>query len=108
LENWDHHFAALQKVADLLADNGAANRQAQEAFVAVNQVKFHPPVNLPRQIFCSGANYREHVIDLIVDQGGGLDTKGMSADERRAYATRLMDERAARGLLIFFPRRLRR
>jgi 2-keto-4-pentenoate hydratase/2-oxohepta-3-ene-1,7-dioic acid hydratase in catechol pathway len=49
----------------------------------------------PRQIICAGANYRKHVVDILVDQrlipGGGSD-----AEKRRA-AERLMDHRASRG-----------
>jgi 2,4-diketo-3-deoxy-L-fuconate hydrolase len=101
LENWDNNLTALERAADLLGDGRTANGPEQAAFVAVDQLKLHPPVKLPRQIFCSGANYRKHVIDLIVDHAGP-DTKGMSTDERRAYATKMMDERAARGTPYFF------
>jgi 2-keto-4-pentenoate hydratase/2-oxohepta-3-ene-1,7-dioic acid hydratase in catechol pathway len=64
----------------------------------------HPPVNLPRQIFCSGANYKKHVIDLIIDEGGGPMTENMTAEERRAWATRMMDDRAANGYPYMFSK----
>ncbi len=51
---------------------------------------------LPNQLLGAGANYRKHVIDLIVDKGAGL-TEEMTPAERRTHAVALMDERAATG-----------
>jgi 2-keto-4-pentenoate hydratase/2-oxohepta-3-ene-1,7-dioic acid hydratase in catechol pathway len=48
-------------------------------------------------VFCSGANYKKHVIDLIVDEGGGPSSETMTTEERRAWATKMMDDRAANG-----------
>jgi 2,4-diketo-3-deoxy-L-fuconate hydrolase len=103
LENWDNNLTALERAAELLRDGRPTKGPEQAAFVAVDQLKLHPPVKLPRQIFCSGANYRKHVIDLIVDHAGP-DTKGMTTEERRDYATKMMDERAARGAPYFFSK----
>ena len=88
LENWDANFATLQSAVPSL---GKANA------LPLHQLKIHPPVNLPRQVFCSGANYKKHVIDLIVDEGGGPASENMTTEERRAWATKMMDERAATG-----------
>jgi 2-keto-4-pentenoate hydratase/2-oxohepta-3-ene-1,7-dioic acid hydratase in catechol pathway len=68
------------------------------------QLRTHPPVNLPRQVFCSGANYKKHVIELIVDEGGGPMTESMTAEERRAWATKMMDDRAANGYPYMFTK----
>ena len=97
LENWDKNFRVLQQAADLLSLDDVAN----DFSVPVDQLTVHPPIELPRQIFCCGANYRKHVIDLITDQGGP-DTEGMSKEERRVYVTRQMDERASKGSPYFF------
>lgn len=97
LENWPANFNALQQiVAALSADSN------QVHFTPVDQLHVYPPVYMPRQILCSGANYKKHVVDLIVDQGGGPETAGMSAAERRTFATALMDKRAREGAPYIF------
>jgi 2,4-diketo-3-deoxy-L-fuconate hydrolase len=55
----------------------------------------------PENLFCAGANYRKHVIDLIVDQA---PRPGESTDkeERRKAATAMMDRRAAQGKPFVF------
>jgi 2-keto-4-pentenoate hydratase/2-oxohepta-3-ene-1,7-dioic acid hydratase in catechol pathway len=58
-------------------------------------------VYLPRQIFCSGANYKKHVVQIIVAQSM-TETQHMTAEERRAYGVQKMDERAATGTPYFF------
>ncbi len=99
LNDWEHNFAALQRAAQALAE-ASAPELAREA-VAVESLVFHPPVNLPRQIFCSGANYKKHVVDIIVAQTME-ETKHMNPEERRAYGTQKMEERAAKGTPFFF------
>ncbi|WP_114955082.1 fumarylacetoacetate hydrolase family protein [Sphingosinicella terrae] len=51
---------------------------------------------MPDNLFGAGANYRKHVIELIVDSGAG-GTGHLSPEERRAYGEREMDQRAASG-----------
>jgi 2-keto-4-pentenoate hydratase/2-oxohepta-3-ene-1,7-dioic acid hydratase in catechol pathway len=95
LENWDANFAALQTaVAEWKEADG----------LPLATLKVHPPVNLPRQVFCSGANYKKHVIDLIVDEGGGPASENMTTEERRAWATKMMDDRAANGYPYMFSK----
>ncbi|MBS1812827.1 MAG: fumarylacetoacetate hydrolase family protein [Acidobacteria bacterium] len=94
LENWEANFAAL---------SAQINTVATPAF-SLSSLKIHPPVNLPRQVFCSGANYKKHVIDLIVDEGGGPASENMTTDERRAWATKMMDDRAANGFPYMFSK----
>ncbi len=52
---------------------------------------------MPDNLFGAGANYRKHVIDLIIDSGAG-GVQHLSRDERRAYGEKEMDERAASGM----------
>lgn len=99
LQEWEHNVAALERAARAIAE-GTAPELTRDA-VAVESLVFHPPVNLPRQIFCSGANYKKHVVDIIVAQTME-ETKHMSPEERRAYGTRKMEERAAKGTPFFF------
>lgn len=103
LEDWSANFPALRRAAQsLLKDEGKAPVDSK-ALVPVSQLKIHPPVWLPRQVFCAGANYRKHVIDLIVDQAAGTPP-GTSPEERRAQATKLMDDRAAQGAPFIFSK----
>jgi 2-keto-4-pentenoate hydratase/2-oxohepta-3-ene-1,7-dioic acid hydratase in catechol pathway len=99
LQDWAANFAALERAAHAMTQ-GAAPELVREA-VAVQSLVFHPPVNLPRQIFCSGANYKKHVVDIIVAQAME-ETKHMNPEERRAYGTQKMEERAAKGTPFFF------
>lgn len=103
LENWEESFTTLQRAADFLLDDGAKNEQWRNVFLANEQLIFRPPVDLPRQVFCSGANYRRHVIDLIVDQAAG-GSRDQSPEERRAQAVKLMDDRAAHGAPFLFAK----
>jgi 2-keto-4-pentenoate hydratase/2-oxohepta-3-ene-1,7-dioic acid hydratase in catechol pathway len=52
--------------------------------------------HVPDNLFGAGANYRKHVIELIVDTGAG-GVAHLSPEERRAYGEREMDQRAASG-----------
>lgn len=55
----------------------------------------------PENLFGAGANYRRHVIELIVDKGaGGL--AHLDKEERRRYGTEVMDKRAATGKPFVF------
>lgn len=99
LQAWDHNYPILQSVIDEVQHAG---EQAVE-LVALQAVKTHAPVLYPRQIFCAGANYRQHVIDLAVAQGHGAND-AMSEAERRAEAERVMDQRIASGSPYVFTK----
>jgi 2,4-didehydro-3-deoxy-L-rhamnonate hydrolase len=99
LEEWPNNEAALHRAAAQLAGTAFDTLS-----VPLNVVKIHAPLEQPRQIFCSGANYRRHVIDLIVDQARDPAVQGMNRDERLAYAVKLMDDRAAHGTPYIFSR----
>ncbi|MFT3905287.1 MAG: fumarylacetoacetate hydrolase family protein [Steroidobacteraceae bacterium] len=93
LDHWQHNWPVLQSlVAALAAPAGAAvARQA----VPVSLLKVHAPLR-PRQVFCASANYRKHVIDLILDQPISVDSN-VPREERRKHAEALMDHRASKG-----------
>jgi 2,4-didehydro-3-deoxy-L-rhamnonate hydrolase len=103
IENWDENLATLRRVADSLQAGGAEDERWRDLFTPSEKLRFRPPVDLPRQVFCVGANFRQHVIDLIVDQGAPTD-KGLDREERRAQAAKLMDERAAHGAPFVFSK----
>jgi 2-keto-4-pentenoate hydratase/2-oxohepta-3-ene-1,7-dioic acid hydratase in catechol pathway len=54
----------------------------------------------PRQVLQAGANYRQHVIELVVAGLTQDDTR--TPEEARAFAAKLMDDRAANGEPYFF------
>lgn len=54
----------------------------------------------PRQVLQAGANYREHVIELVA--AGLTQNTDRTPDEARAFAAKMMDDRAANGEPYFF------
>ncbi|MEV7194106.1 fumarylacetoacetate hydrolase family protein [Streptomyces sp. NPDC093510] len=89
LDAWDTAIARLAALAD---DNGLDRRPLAD-------FRVHAPVE-PRQVFQSGANYRQHVIDLHVAHRDPAD--GRTPEEARAEAAEIMDRRAAEDLPYVF------
>ncbi|SEI20841.1 fumarylacetoacetate hydrolase family protein [Paraburkholderia hospita] len=90
LENWSTSEPALARLA-------AQVSEANGEWYALSDLRTHPAIDLPRQIFCTGANYRKHVVDLTVDAKVGPE--GLDDDEAglRRWAEAMMDERLASG-----------
>jgi 2-keto-4-pentenoate hydratase/2-oxohepta-3-ene-1,7-dioic acid hydratase in catechol pathway len=111
----DKSIAFATSVLDLLEDWGSTFNAINQLLETANidnidsvplaELKVHPPINLPRQVFCSGANYRKHVIDFIVDTAPE-ETDGMDREQRLIYATEMMDKRAATGSPYIFQKSL--
>jgi 2,4-didehydro-3-deoxy-L-rhamnonate hydrolase len=99
LDEWQHNLPILQAIADQTGSDLGWARGSKS--VSVDSLTFLPPVNRPRQVFCSGANYKKHVVDIIVAQTMS-ETAHMSPDERRAWGTQKMDARVAHGTPFFF------
>jgi 2,4-diketo-3-deoxy-L-fuconate hydrolase len=59
LEQWPTVFPALDRVSQLIRSGGVPHVVP----VASNALRTHVPV-ASRQVFCTGANYRQHVIDI--------------------------------------------
>lgn len=89
LEDWP---TALGRLRSLAADSAAERTPLAE-------FRVHAPVE-PRQVFQSGANYRQHVIDLHVAHRSPGDDR--PEEERRAEAAEIMDRRAADDLPYVF------
>ncbi|WP_372350959.1 fumarylacetoacetate hydrolase family protein [Streptomyces sp. KL116D] len=89
LEDWP---TVLPRLRSLAADASAERRPLAE-------FRVHAPVE-PRQVFQSGANYRQHVIDLHVAHKAPDDDRPEA--ERRAEAAEIMDRRAAEDLPYVF------
>lgn len=89
LESWT---AVLPRLRTLAGD-GTVERAPLAEF------RVHAPVE-PRQVLQSGANYRQHVIDLHVAHRAPGDDR--PEDERRAEAAEIMDRRAEEDLPYVF------
>ncbi|MBB4858651.1 2-keto-4-pentenoate hydratase/2-oxohepta-3-ene-1,7-dioic acid hydratase in catechol pathway [Novosphingobium chloroacetimidivorans] len=98
LERWEEALPQLDALAE------AARSATDVDWLPVDAVQFHAPVDLPRQIFCTGANYRTHVVQMMVD----TDTapEGVSGDAIRTWAEKMMDERLANGEPYVFTKPL--
>ncbi|WP_330465190.1 fumarylacetoacetate hydrolase family protein [Streptomyces longwoodensis] len=89
LEDWE---SALARLRALAGDGSRARKRLAE-------FRVHAPLE-PRQVFQSGANYRQHVIDLHVAHRAPGDDRPEA--ERRAEAAQIMDRRAAEDLPYVF------
>lgn len=85
LDAWDEALPELRSVA---ASNG--QRLPLETLIPVAPW-------VPRQIICTGANYRKHVIELMVDQKIDSGESDRSDEDRRIRAAKMMDDRIANG-----------
>ena len=102
LQDWQNHFALLDAAVQQIRGRGLALGQFAVPLSAVRPLA---PIAFPRQIFCAGANYFKHVVQLLVDQGGkgGLPgTEGMNPAQLREYATDIMTRRKREGEPYFF------
>ncbi len=88
-ENWEHDAPLLERAAGRLSGG-----------TPVDALAVHAPVE-PRQIFCAGANYHKHVVDLVVDGTMARDP-GADREAVRARADEMMRQRAATGMPFVF------
>jgi 2-keto-4-pentenoate hydratase/2-oxohepta-3-ene-1,7-dioic acid hydratase in catechol pathway len=89
VERWEEALPVLH----VLADEDALDWRPLEG------LRVHAPIE-PRQIFQSGANYRQHVIDLEVAHRSPDDPR--TVEEARAEIAAVMDRRAAEDLPYVF------
>jgi 2-keto-4-pentenoate hydratase/2-oxohepta-3-ene-1,7-dioic acid hydratase in catechol pathway len=74
VDDWDAALPALQALADRL--------EPQAYDLIVDELRPLPPLLPPGQIFQAGANYRQHVLDLMA----GAEARGDSSDGLTAAA----------------------
>lgn len=71
---------------------------AVSGWIDLAEVTLTSPVE-PRQVLQAGANYREHVIELVA---AGLTTAERTPEEARRFAAEMMDSRREKGETYFF------
>lgn len=76
------------------AAEGVIDRLAEGPGIPLDELTTLAPL-VPNQILQSGANYRTHVIDLVVAEE--LERGSMSRDEAQALGAQVMEERVAVG-----------
>jgi 2,4-diketo-3-deoxy-L-fuconate hydrolase len=93
LGDWQRNFEMLSRAstADQLARS-----------FALGELRVHAPIPRPGTIYCSGANYKKHVVDLIIAHQEQAETHGMTLEQKRAWGMKLMGERAATGTPFVF------
>ncbi|MGM7669252.1 fumarylacetoacetate hydrolase family protein [Microbacterium sp. A93] len=70
-----------------------------DGWLQLSGVTLTAPVQ-PRQVLQAGANYREHVIELVA--AGLTQNSDRTPEEAREFAAKMMDDRAANGEPYFF------
>jgi 2-keto-4-pentenoate hydratase/2-oxohepta-3-ene-1,7-dioic acid hydratase in catechol pathway len=101
LQDWSRNLLALRAAFKYLTQTDPA--WWLDKSVELTELRTHAPIDRPRQIFCAGANYRKHVIELIVDQPSPV-MEGLSLEDRRIQGTKIVDERGASGTPYFFTK----
>lgn len=75
LDDWERSVGRLQELADALADG--------ETDADLDSLRPLPPILPPGQIFQAGANYRQHVLDLMSGaERRGDQSDGLSSGDR--------------------------
>lgn len=92
---WDDTLDVIQSWLD-----SASSEDLESAALDITELTVLSPVE-PQQIFQAAANYRKHVIDLMV-ASPRPEHVGQTEPELRAFATDLMDKRAASGTPTVF------
>lgn len=84
---------------DRIAELAESEHSTMNGWRPLEEVTLTAPVE-PRQVIQAGANYREHVIELVA---AGLTTRtGIDKETARRDAAEMMDDRAANGEPYFF------
>jgi 2,4-didehydro-3-deoxy-L-rhamnonate hydrolase len=95
LDDWDASLARLQDLANKLAPGDADYELAE--------LRPLPPVQPCGQIFQAGANYHQHVIDLMTGaEQRGDSSDGLTATADREAAAAALEERARTGRPFVF------
>jgi 2,4-diketo-3-deoxy-L-fuconate hydrolase len=94
LDDWDAALPALQALADRL--------EPRSYDLEVAELRPLPPVLPPGQIFQAGANYRQHVLDLMAGAEARGDTSDGQTAQGRDAARAELEQRLAHGKPFVF------
>jgi 2-keto-4-pentenoate hydratase/2-oxohepta-3-ene-1,7-dioic acid hydratase in catechol pathway len=94
VEDWDEAFPRLQALADAL--------EASAYEHALADLRPLPPLLPPGQIFQAGANYRQHVLDLMAGAAARGDSSDGLSDGDRERARAELEERLRSGRPFVF------
>ena len=94
VDDWESSLPLLQRLADALADDDADDE--------LEGLRPLPPLQPCGQIFQAGANYRQHVLDLITGAEERSDASDGFNPEIREQQRRVLDERARTGRPFVF------
>jgi 2,4-diketo-3-deoxy-L-fuconate hydrolase len=92
LEDWDEALVALQALADRLASTTAGT--------PLEHLRPLPPIQPAGQLFLAGANYRQHLVELMTASPERMHHR--LTDEERLEALTTIDERAREGTPYVF------
>jgi 2-keto-4-pentenoate hydratase/2-oxohepta-3-ene-1,7-dioic acid hydratase in catechol pathway len=87
LGEWQANFEALAILCESYPD------ELRRIALSADALHTRAPIDPPRQIFCTIANYRTHIIEAIIDSGLPPHTDGMDVEARRQYAATCIEER---------------
>ncbi len=95
LGSWDRNFSALSQVVPALTVAAAGSEPSAPELegIDLNRLRVHPPVCVPRQTFCTVANYRSHILDTVRDSAASPRLGEPDSDECRERAARIVEER---------------
>ena len=95
LDDWEVVLPRLEAIASGVGDLSEA--------LPLDKTNLTAPY-VPRQIFCTGANYKKHVVGLIMGDSSMRtpEHEALSEEERRARVEKMMDERAKNELPYCF------
>lgn len=98
-----HEWDAL--IRQLMMLHGQAFRDVpRDLWSPVTQLDLLAPVSPSANIYCSAANYRKQLVELIVTRGGDPEVDRLPVAERRPVAERMVEKRSRQGEPYFFLR----
>lgn len=100
LDHWALNSDTLESLAQRVIAEGWESIQLTDRPVPLELLTVHAPLT-PRQYFCSGANYRQHVIDLVIDQRRDPEWKHLNDEDIRVQAEAFVERRAQSTPYVF-------
>jgi len=97
--DWDATLAAL-----LDAHKAGFPQPSPEKWLNFSYLRWHAPVSARANLYCSAANYRKQLIELIIARGGDPEIDRLEISQRRPTAEKMVEKRSRQGEPYFFLR----